>query len=193
MEMNYQRELPISREDAWSILHDVELLRILLPGCEKLSTTGENSFNMLVSASIGPIKAKFNAQLRVVDLNQPVSYSMHIDANAGVLGHGRGEIKIRLEAVESGRTLINGDVTATVGGKMAQLGSRLVNVAAAGIANQFFTNLQMHLQAETVVISVVDETVESGFIHPKIKDARPPGRMQNLWVALVLRIQRIFT
>ena len=142
MELSSQQPLPIAPAQAWEALNDIELLKQAIPGCESITETGENAYELLVAAAIGPVKAKFKGKLQLLDVVPPESYTMRFDGQGGAAGFGKGNAKVRLEAAADGTAILHYVVDAQVGGKIAQIGSRLVEMAAQKMAQDFFANFQ---------------------------------------------------
>ncbi|MEO7243943.1 MAG: carbon monoxide dehydrogenase subunit G [Rubrivivax sp.] len=147
MKLTGQQTLPATQAQAWEALNDIDLLKACIPGCDSLSAIGEHQYEALVTAAIGPVKAKFKGKLRLEDLNPPNSYTMHFDGQGGAAGHGKGSAQVRLEPAGAAETTLHYTATASVGGKMAQIGSRLVDMAAQKMAKDFFERFTQTLQA----------------------------------------------
>jgi carbon monoxide dehydrogenase subunit G len=146
MQMTGQRLLPVSPQQAWNALNDPEMLKACIPGCESVTLTGPDQYEVLMAARIGPVAAKFKGKLTQSDVVEPVSYKISFDGQGGVAGFGKGSADVRLTAVPEG-TQLDYDVSAQVGGKIAQIGSRLVDAAAAKIADEFFASFETKLSA----------------------------------------------
>lgn len=146
MQMTGQRVLPVSPQQAWDALNDPEMLKACIPGCESVTLTGPDQYEVLMAARIGPVAAKFKGKLTQSDVVKPVSYKISFDGQGGVAGFGKGSADVRLTAVPEG-TQLDYDVSAQVGGKIAQIGSRLVDAAAAKIADDFFASFETKLGA----------------------------------------------
>jgi uncharacterized protein len=158
MELSNQQALPVSQAIAWDALNDTSLLQQSIPGCEAINPIGDNEYEVLMTAAIGPVKAKFKGKLKLSDINPPESYTMAFEGQGGAAGHGKGTASVRLEATGTDDTLLHYAVNASVGGKIAQVGSRLVDMAAQKIANDFFGNFtavlqQLHPRAEVPVLA----------------------------------------
>ena len=147
MELTSTQTLPVDQAQAWAALNDIALLQAAIPGCESITPTGENQFELLVTASVGPVKAKFKGKLRLENLVPPVSYTIHFEGQGGAAGHGKGSADIRLEPQGASVTLLHYAAKASVGGKIAQVGSRLVDMAAQKMAGEFFEKFSAELQA----------------------------------------------
>lgn len=138
MQLNNTQSLPVDQARAWAALNDIELLRSAIPGCETITATGENEYEVHVTAAVGPVKARFKGKLRLADIVPPVSYTLNFEGQGGAAGHGRGQAAIRLEPKGPAETLLHYTAQASVGGRLAQVGSRLVDMAAQKMAGEFF-------------------------------------------------------
>lgn len=146
MELTQQQSLPVSQAQAWEALNDITLLQAAIPGCEGITPTGEHQYEVLVLAAIGPVKAKFKGKLALENLQPPNSYTIRFEGQGGPAGHGKGSADIRLETVGPRETLLHYTAKAQVGGKIAQIGSRLVDMAAQKMATDFFEAFNQKLQ-----------------------------------------------
>ena len=146
MQLTSQQTLPVSQAQAWEALNDTTLLQQAIPGCESLTPIAENQYQVLITAAIGPVKAKFKGKLQLENLQPPTSYTLRFDGQGGAAGHGKGHAEIRLEASGPHTTVLHYSAHATVGGKIAQIGSRLVDMAAQKMATDFFETFNARLQ-----------------------------------------------
>jgi hypothetical protein len=137
MEMTGEQLIPASQQQTWDALNDPEILKACVPGCDSIEKTGENEYLVLMVARVGPVSAKFKGKLALSDLDPPNSYSIAFEGQGGAAGFGKGGAQVRL-APEGDGTRLAYSVKASVGGKLAQIGSRLVDAAAKKIANDFF-------------------------------------------------------
>ena len=137
MEMTGEQLIPASQRDTWNALNDPEMLKACIPGCEAIDLIAGTEYQVAMTARIGPVSAKFKGKLTLSDINAPHSYSIAFDGQGGVAGFGKGGAQVKL-APEGDRTKLSYSVKATVGGKLAQIGSRLVDAAARKIADDFF-------------------------------------------------------
>ncbi len=147
MKLIGQETLPVSQAQAWAALNDAELLKASISGCDSLTLIGEHEYEALLTVAVGPVKAKFKGKLKLADLQPPNSYSLAFEGSGGAAGHGKGTAQVRLEAQGPAQTLLHYEVQASVGGKLAQIGSRLVDMAAQKMAGEFFTAFNTALQA----------------------------------------------
>ena len=137
MEMTGEQLIPASQQETWDALNDPEILKSCVPGCESIEKTGDNEYQVLMVARVGPVSAKFKGKLALSDLDPPNSYSIAFEGQGGAAGFGKGGAQVRL-AREGEGTRLAYSVKASVGGKLAQIGSRLVDAAAKKIAGDFF-------------------------------------------------------
>jgi carbon monoxide dehydrogenase subunit G len=129
--------LPASREVVWAKLNDPEVLKACIPGCEQLDKSADNEFQAVATIKVGPVKARWKGKVRLSDLDPPNSYRISGEGEGGVAGFAKGGAKVML-ADEAGDTRLSYDVEAQIGGKLAQLGQRLINSAAKKTADDFF-------------------------------------------------------
>lgn len=141
MDMTGKQIIPAPRQTVWEALNDPEVLKECIPGCEEIERTGDNGFTAKVSAKVGPVKAKFAGAVELQDLNPPVSYTIVGEGKGGAAGFAKGGAKVSLaEVTENGEpaTELTYEVNASVGGKLAAIGSRLIDSTAKKYANDFF-------------------------------------------------------
>lgn len=148
MELSNQQTLPVAQHLAWEALNDVSMLQAAIPGCESITATEPNHFDVAITAAIGPVKAKFKGKLRLDEIQPPTSYKIHFEGQGGAAGHGKGHATVRLEGTGPHETILHYTAHATVGGKIAQVGSRLVDMAAQKMAGEFFNQFTASLTAK---------------------------------------------
>lgn len=136
-----------SREQVWAALIDPEVLKECIPGCESIEKISDTKFAAKVMAAIGPVRARFNTSLTLENVNAPVSYTLVGNGKGGAAGFGRGSADIRLEESDGG-TLLTYSADFKVGGKLAQVGSRLVMGATRKTADDFFGNFSRKLDPQ---------------------------------------------
>jgi len=139
MTMTGETTLPADRPKVWELLNDPEVLKSCIPGCQSLERTGDNGFAAVVKTKIGPVSATFKGKVELSDIVPLVGYTIKGEGEGGVAGFAKGGAKVSL-ADAPGGTLLRYDVEANVGGKMAQLGSRLVDGVAKNMADKFFAS-----------------------------------------------------
>ncbi len=150
MKLSNQIPLPVDQATAWEALNDLETLKASIPGCESLEKTGEHQFELIVLASIGPVRARFKGRLMLSHLSPPTSYEIDFEGQGGVAGHGQGRATVRLESTGLEASTLHYSAEASVGGKIAQIGQRLVDMAAQRMANEFFSNFKNKLDPQPV-------------------------------------------
>ncbi len=138
MELTDTHTLPVSQQRAWDALNDTEILRASIPGCESIDADGENAYAVALSASVGPVKARFKGRMLLTDIDAPNTYTIVFEGQGGAAGFGKGNACVTLEPEGDDATRLTYTATAQVGGKLAQIGSRLVDGAARKIAGEFF-------------------------------------------------------
>jgi carbon monoxide dehydrogenase subunit G len=139
MDMTGERRIPAPRERVWSALNDPEILKSCIPGCDKLERTAPDEFTASAGVKIGPISARFAGKVTLSDINPPHSYTISGEGQGGVAGFAKGGAAVKLTALDGDAgTLLVYDVNAQVGGKIAQLGTRLIDASAKQMADQFF-------------------------------------------------------
>jgi len=146
MEMHATRTIAASRQAVWDALNDAEVLKACIPGCEELTGTPEDGFDAVVKQKVGPVKATFKGGVSFEDVVPGESFTMSGEGKGGVAGFAKGSAQVRLSDADGGGTDLHYDVEAKVGGKLAQLGSRLVDSFASKMADQFFERFQTHLE-----------------------------------------------
>ena len=137
MVMSGEQQLAAPREAVWAKLNDPAVLKACIPGCETLDVTGENEFTVVATNKVGPVKARFKGKVRLTDLDPPNGYKISGEGDGGIAGFAKGGAVVRLTDKDGG-TLLTYNVEAQIGGKLAQLGQRLVNGAAKKLADDFF-------------------------------------------------------
>ncbi len=145
MEMQGQRTLAATQQQAWDALNDPEMLKACIPGCEKFEPAGDNAYNVTTALKIGPVAARFTGKVQLTDIEPPRAYRLNFDAQGGVAGFGKGQSSVELIPTDGGCEL-HYTVQSTVGGKIAQLGQRLIDGAAKSLADDFFKRFDAELQ-----------------------------------------------
>lgn len=137
MDLTGEQLIPVSREQVWQALNDIEVLKACIPGCETIEWSGENQLEAVVTAKIGPVKARFRGLVSLTNIDPPNSYTISGEGKGGAAGFAKGGADVKLTDAEGGTLLIY-VVKAQVGGKLAQVGARLINAAAKKMAGDFF-------------------------------------------------------
>ena len=137
MELKGEKLIPAPIDKTWAALNDPEVLKGCILGCESLERVGDDGFAAVMAVKVGPVSARFKGNLKLSDVKPPHSYTIHFDGQGGVAGHGKGSADVSLVA-DGQQTKLSYVARAQVGGKLAQVGSRLVDAAAGKIAEDFF-------------------------------------------------------
>ena len=138
MELKQTRTIAVPRERVWRALNDPDVLKASIPGCESFERVADSAYRATVAAKVGPVSARFTGQLSLLDIDAPNGYRIKFDGQGGGAGFASGEAKVALADAPDAQTLLSYDVKAQVGGKLAQIGNRLVDGAAKKLADDFF-------------------------------------------------------
>ena len=151
MEMQSSRTVPAPVPTVWAALNDPAFLKDCIPGCETIEPDGENAYRIAIAARIGPVSAKFSGRMQLSNIDPPKGYTLGFEGQGGAAGFAKGEAKVALDPAENGTaTTLSYTVTAQVGGKIAQIGSRLVDGAAQKLADDFFARFSEKVAASAV-------------------------------------------
>ena len=172
MDMTDNRRIEAPREIVWAALNDPDVLKACIPGCESVEKIGENELIAKVTLKIGPVKASFTGTVTLSNIDPPNGYTISGEGQGGVAGHARGGADVRLEA-DGDATILHYTVRAEVGGKIAQLGSRLIDSTAKKLAGEFFENF-----GEAVAPSPDEPESEGG--KPESEGGKPKGKWWKL-------------
>lgn len=137
MDMNDSQRIEAPRDVVWAALNDTEVLKACIPGCEGIEKTSETEMEAKVTLKIGPVKASFTGKVTLSNIDPPNGYTISGEGSGGIAGHARGGADVRLEA-DGEATILHYSVKAEVGGKIAQLGSRLIDSTAKKLSGDFF-------------------------------------------------------
>ena len=138
MEMNDSQRIPAAKDKVWAALNDPEVLKACIPGCQSLDVTAPNEMTATVVFKVGPVRATFGGKVTLSDIDPPNSYRISGEGSGGVAGFAKGGASVRLEAEGDDVTILHYAVDAQVGGKIAQLGGRLIDSTAKKLAGEFF-------------------------------------------------------
>jgi carbon monoxide dehydrogenase subunit G len=153
MNMSGERRIAASQTTVWAALNDPRILKECIPGCEALEMQSPTDMTARVKLAIGPVKATFNGTVRLSDLDPPNGYRISGEGSGGVAGYAKGGADVRL-AHDGACTLMRYDVKADVGGKLAQLGGRLIDSTAKKLADQFFEKFTAIVGGESAAAGV---------------------------------------
>ncbi len=164
MEMTGEQLIPVPQAEVWRGLNDPEVLKACIAGCETIEKISDNEYRVVMVAAVGPVKAKFNGKLLLSDLNPPNSYSLSFEGSGGAAGFGKGGAQVALKPEGAG-TRLTYSAKASVGGKLAQVGSRLIDGVARKMADDFFTAFNEKL-APTARPAEAGAAAKGKRIHP---------------------------
>jgi uncharacterized protein len=167
MELKGEYRVPAPREHVWAMLNDPDVLRECIPGCESLEGSAAEGFAARVTTKVGPVKATFNGQVTLSNVNPPESYTISGEGKGGVAGFAKGGADVHL-APDGDATILTYTVNAQVGGKLAQLGSRLIDSTAKKLADQFFSSFAAKAGAP------------AGAAARPVGEAPPPGTIEGV-------------
>ena len=140
MDMTGERRIEAPRQTVWRALNDPVVLKASIPGCESLEKLSDTEMQAVVKVKIGPVSARFKGRVNLTDIDAPNSYRIAGQGEGGVAGFAKGGANVRLTDADGGGTKLGYDVDAQVGGKIAQLGGRLIDSTAKKLADEFFAN-----------------------------------------------------
>lgn len=162
MELTGQQTLSLPIDAVWSALNDPAILQQCIPGCDTFEAAGQDRYNIAMTATVGPIKARFTGKLALSDIQPPHSYRLQFDGSGGAAGSGKGTAHVQLSEDPEG-TVLRYTVGATVSGRLAQVGARLIDGVAKKMADQFFARFKAIL--EPVAEPGAGEA-DAGIAHP---------------------------
>jgi len=145
MDMQGSRTLPVTQQVAWDALNNPEVLKRCIPGCDKFELSGEQRYTVGVAIKIGPVSAKLSGSVQLTDIVAPSSYALQFDAQGGVAGFGKGDCKVELKPLDQGCEL-HYTVHSRIGGKLAQMGQRLIDGASKSLTEDFFSRFEQVLK-----------------------------------------------
>ena len=145
MDMQGSRTLAASRQEAWEALNDPEVLKACIPGCDRVEATGENQYAIGMGVKVGPVSARFAGKIFLEDVQPPSSYTLRFEGQGGAAGFGKGSAQVRLEPRDPGCEL-QYTVNAQVGGRIAQVGQRLIDGVAKSMAEDFFKRFDAEMR-----------------------------------------------
>lgn len=149
MEIVGEQLIPRPQGVTWSSIIDPEVLKVCIPGCESMDKSGDNEYEMVMGAKVGPVSARFKSKITLADVDAPNSYTLIFEGQGGVAGFAKGQANVRLSP-EGDSTRLQYTAKAMIGGKLAQVGSRLVDGVAKKLAENFFTKFNEHVSGEGV-------------------------------------------
>ena len=165
MEMNGEQLIPLPQQRVWEALNDPQILKVCIPGCDNIEKLSDTEYQVAMIAAVGPVKARFAGKLVLSDLNPPNSYALSFEGSGGAAGFGKGAAQVWLAAEGSG-TRLTYQVNASVGGKLAQIGSRLIDGVATKMADDFFAKFNQTVAPVESAEQLGNETVSQSWRVP---------------------------
>lgn len=188
MELTGSQQIRRDRAGVWAALNEPTVLRQCIPGCESLVREADNSYRIVIMAAVGPVKAKFNGKLVLSDIREQEGYVLSFEGSGGAAGFGKGGATVSL-APAGGGTLLTYQAQAKVGGKLAQVGSRLIDGVAAKMAADFFSRFKASIeQAEVEPIAVATDGLAPPLAQDEGGGARAPKLLAAIATALIVAI-----
>jgi uncharacterized protein len=181
MELHGDRLIPAPIATTWAALNDPETLKACIAGCESLERTGDDAYAAMVALKIGPVSARFRGNLKMTNVTPPNGYTINFDGQGGVAGFGKGSADVKLSAEGAAATRLTYDARAQVGGKIAQIGSRLIDATAGKITDDFFKAFEANLQAQVAPVGTVPAVPAA-----PVRVAEPAGTLGWVLAALVV-------
>ena len=172
MEMTGEFRIPAPRQRVWEGLNDPEILKSSIPGCQTIEKLSDTEFTAKVLAQVGPVKANFGGKVTLSDLQPPQSYTIAGEGTGGVAGFAKGSARVNLDE-DGGATVLHYAVQAHVGGKLAQIGSRLIDSVARRMAENFFTRFVAAVAPEQVAPAAAGTTQVQGGAPTASVEAQP--------------------
>jgi uncharacterized protein len=186
MDMTGERRIPVPRQIVWDALNDPEVLKASIPGCESLEKLSDTQMKATASVKLGPISARFNGNVTLSDIIPPTSYQISGEGQGGVAGFAKGGAAVKL-ADEGEATLLNYEVHAQVGGKLAQLGARLIDASAKQMADAFFDRFTAQVSEKAAAAGAVTGSVEPMVVTAPgapLAAAAPPPSAISIWALI---------
>ncbi|QJW84066.1 carbon monoxide dehydrogenase subunit G [Ramlibacter terrae] len=184
MEMQGSRRLAVTQQQARNALNDPEVLKLCIPGCDKVESTGENQYAISMAVKVGPVSARFNGKILLADVLPPNSYTLQFEGQGGAAGFGKGSARVMLSPPAEGAGCeLNYTAQAQVGGKIAQVGQRLVDGVARSMAEDFFKRFDDEMQRR----HPQSYAAEAALPPPSSPPAAPrKGMAAWMWVAIAV-------
>jgi hypothetical protein len=180
MDMTGEYRIEAPRDKVWAALNDPEVLKQAIPGCQEIDKLSATEMTAKVIAKVGPVKANFTGQVTLSDLDPPNSYRISGEGKGGAAGFAKGGANVKLEPAGNA-TILKYEVNATVGGKLAQLGARLIDGTAKKMANEFFAEFARVVEAGEAAPAAAEAAVAA-----PAEAGKPAGVSTWVWAAGVV-------
>jgi carbon monoxide dehydrogenase subunit G len=187
MEMSGEYKINATREKVWAGLNDPEILKQSIPGCEEIDQTSDTSFTAKVTAKVGPVKAKFAGSVQLTDIDAPNGYRISGEGKGGAAGFAKGGADVKL--TEDGAvTVLNYAATAQVGGKLAQIGSRLIDATSKKMAGQFFDKFAAEVGGDVETATAAATAPEAAAAPAAEAPASSGGISPMIWIGGLIAV-----
>ena len=193
MEITGETRIEAPRRRVWNALMDPDVLARCIDGVDTLEREGGNRFSGTMNAKVGPVRAKFSGEVEISEADPPHRYVMNGEGKGGVAGFAKGKATVILEEIGENETLLHYDAESKVGGKLAQLGARLVEGAAKGYAERFFQNFKEEVEESSAAAGTADAAAVPAGEEPAGESSRPaaptgskPGLSTPGWAGVVI-------
>lgn len=186
MEITGQERIDVPQQQVWEALNDPAILRQCITGCESVDRISDTEFRLAITAAIGPVKARFSGKLLLADVVAPTSYTLSFEGSGGAAGFGKGSAQVRLEPQDGG-TLLHYEAKASVGGKLAQVGSRLIDGVARKMAEDFFARFKATVSTPAATEPAAPEAMPAAMPAAVAATPATSGRLP-LWALLLVAV-----
>lgn len=185
MELNGEELIPQPIQKVWIGLNDPEVLKACISGCEEITLVAENQYKVVLMAAVGPVKARFNGKLFLSDVTPPLSYSLAFEGAGGAAGFAKGSAQVKLSP-QGEATKLHYTAKANIGGKIAQVGSRLIDGVASKIATEFFTRFNAIVSTPAPNSAAAPAVVEASPAEPDGNSGTQGRLPKQAWLVLAL-------
>lgn len=180
--MQGNRHLAVSQQQAWDALNDPQVLKTCIPGCDRVEATGENQYALGMAVKVGPVAARFNGRIQLLDVLPPSSYTLNFEGQGGAAGFGKGSANVNLAQPVTGTGCeLTYTAQAQVGGKIAQVGQRLVDGVARSMAEDFFRRFDQEMQRRHPEAYAAEAAQAAQAAAPAVAAEAAPARGLPLW------------
>lgn len=191
MDMQGTRQLAVSQQQAWDCLNNPDVLKACIPGCDRIERSTPEEFQIGMAIKIGPVSAKFSGKITMSEINPPASYTLNFEGQGGVAGFGKGQAQVTLLPNDSGCEL-QYVVNAQVGGKIAQLGQRLIDGAAKSLSEEFFKKFDAETSKLMPAQGALEESIHTQAQESEVSQASGIFNARNLTLAAILVVALYF-
>ena len=191
MDMTGQYRIAAPREKVWAALNDPKVLKACIPGCEEIVKLSDTEMDATAIVALGPVKAKFKGKVTLSDLNKPESYTLSGEGQGGAAGFAKGEAKVKLTD-QGGETLLDYAVKANIGGKLAQLGQRLIDGAAKKMADDFFAKFAVEASGGKPASKLTLPDLSPQAIPPRKGKPGIPVLDPPIWIPIAIAVISVF-